>query len=66
MKQVTVTKTFSRTISQDYQSYHFSATLTDTFEISNDAELQSKSQELFNKVRNMVETDIQSVFGGQQ
>lgn len=66
MKQVTVTKTFSRTISQDYQSYHFSATLTETFEVSNDNELQIKAQELFNKVRGMVETDIQSVFGGQQ
>ena len=66
MKQVTVTKTFSRTISQDYQSYHFSATLTETFEVSNDNELQIKAQELFNKVRGMVEADIQSVFGGQQ
>lgn len=66
MKQVTVTKTFSRTISQDYQSYHFSATLTDTFEVADDNELNLKSQELFSKVRSMVETDIQSVFGGQQ
>ena len=66
MKQVTLTKTFSRTISQDYQSYHFSATLTETFDISNENDVQLKAQELFNKVRNMVETDIQSVFGGQQ
>lgn len=66
MKQVTLTKTFSRTISQDYQSYHFSATLTETFDISNENDVQLKAQELFYKVRNMVEDDIQSVFGGQQ
>lgn len=66
MKQVTLTKTFSRTISQDYQSYHFSATLTETFDISNENDVQLKAQELFYKVRNMVETDIQCVFGGQQ
>lgn len=63
MKQVTVTKTFSRTISQDYQSYHFSATLTETFEVVDDQDLQHKSTELFNKARSMVELDIQSVFG---
>jgi hypothetical protein len=63
MKQVTVTKTFSRTISQDYQSYHFSATLTETFEVVDDQDLQHKSTALFNKVRSMVELDIQSVFG---
>ena len=66
MKQVTLTKTFSRTISQDYQSYHFSATLTETFDISSENDVELKAQELFYKVRNMVETDIQSVFGGQQ
>jgi hypothetical protein len=65
MKQVTVTKTFSRTISQDYQSYHFSATLTETFEVVDDNDLQVKSTELFNKVRGMVEYDMQSTFGGQ-
>lgn len=63
MKQVTVTKTFSRTISQDYQSYHFSTTLTETFEVVDDQDLQHKSTELFNKARSMVELDIQSVFG---
>lgn len=63
MKQVTVTKTFSRTISQDYQSYHFSATLTETFEVVDDQDLQHKSTALFNKARSMVELDIQSVFG---
>lgn len=64
MKSVTITKTFSRTISQDYQSYHFSATLTETFDIADENDIKLKAQELFNKVRSMVETDIQSVFGG--
>lgn len=66
MKQVTVTKSYGRTISQDYQSFRFEASLTETFEVIDDNDLSIKSMELFNKVRMMVETDIQNVFGGQK
>ena len=66
MKQVTVTKGYSQTISQDYYSYKFTASLTETFEVQNDEELNQKSQELFQKCINMVNTDIASVFGGRK
>lgn len=66
MKQVTVTKGYSQTISQDYNSYKFTASLTETFEVQNDEELNQKSQELFQKCINMVNADIASVFGGRK
>lgn len=66
MKQVTVTKGYSQTISQDYNSYKFSVSLTETFEVANDEELNQKSAELFQKCVSMVNTDIASVFGGKR
>lgn len=66
MKQVTVTKGYSQTISQDYNSYKFTVTLTETFEVSSEEELNQKSQELFKKCIDMVNTDIASVFGGRK
>jgi len=65
MKQVTVTKSFSRTISVDYQSYRFSAELTETFEVLNDEDLNKKSSELFDKCLQMVELDVLKVFPQQ-
>lgn len=66
MKQVTVTKGYSQTISQDYNSYKFTVSLTETFEVLSEEELNQKSQELFNKCVNMVNADINNVFGGKQ
>jgi hypothetical protein len=66
MKQVTVTKGYSQTISQDYNSYKFSVSLTETFEVANDEELNQKSAELFQKCINMVNADIANVFGGRK
>lgn len=66
MKQVTVTKSYSQTISQDYNSYKFSVSLTETFEVTNDEELNQKSAELFQKCVSMVNADIASVFGGKR
>ena len=66
MKQITVTKGYSQTISQDYNSYKFNVSLTETFEVANDEELNQKSAELFMKCVNMVNADIASVFGGRK
>lgn len=66
MKQVEVTKGYSQTISQDYNSYKFTASLTETFEVETEEELNQKSQELFQKCINMVNADIASVFGGRK
>ncbi len=66
MKQVTVTKGYSQTISQDYNSYKFSVSLTETFEVANGEELNQKSAELFQKCINMVNADIANVFGGRK
>ena len=66
MKQVTVTKGYSQTISQDYNSYKFTVTLTETFEVETEEELNQKSQELFQKCINMINTDIASVLGGKR
>lgn len=64
MKQVKIRKEYSRTISQDYQSYKFAASMEETIEYATDEELVAKSSELFLCVRQMVENDIASTLAG--
>lgn len=61
VKQYVISKSYSRTISQDYQSYKFTATLEEVIYAVDDADLKKQSAALFEKVKAMVEADIHTI-----
>lgn len=61
VKQYVISKSYSRTISQDYQSYKFTATLEEVIYAVDDADLKKQSAALFAKVKDMVEADIRTI-----
>ena len=61
-QKFTITKTYGRKVTVNFQSYTFDSTLTTEVEVSSGADLIEASSRLFKQCQYLTEQDIASVF----
>lgn len=61
---ITITKRYERKVSNDdYQSFGFETTLTETVEVSSKEEFLAASDKLFNQAKGLTDLDVDSAMG---
>jgi len=61
-QRFTITKRYSRKITQNYQSWEFSSEMTTEVEVSSGKDLMEANDKLFQQVKYLCEEDIAKVF----